>query len=147
MIDARNALKDMLSAVTWTDKNGEVQNVNIYMEEDLDVSRKARYVTPALLIRGQSTFPQPANVGWDEWVDTTEVTVSLYLKLRGGQYDANTVLESITNQIEALSRDNKEGIGGADYLKLTSVDDRGGFEEVGNLRRDFTFELYGASWW
>ena len=147
MIDARNAIKDMLAGVTWTDRNGDTHTVNIYMEEDLDVNRKARYTTPALLIRGQSTFPQPVNVGWDEWADTTEVVVSLYLKLRAPDYVVGSILESITTQIEALSRTHKDGVGGADYLKLTSVDDRGGFEDVGTVRRDFTFELYGATWW
>jgi len=147
MINARSALKTLLSTVKWTDKNGEAQSVNVYLESDLDANRRARYKTPALLIRGASTFPQPLNVGWDEWADTTEVVVSLYLKHRAGDYDVESTLDNITNQIETLARQNKDGIGGADYLKLISVDDRGILEENGTVRRDFTFEFYSTSWW
>ena len=70
------------------------------------------------------------------------VLLKLYLKLRSTNYDAYSVRDEITAQIESLIKANKAGIGNADYLILSDVRDRDFLEEKGTLRRDFTISVY-----
>ncbi|MGE4413166.1 MAG: hypothetical protein AB7E45_05735 [Candidatus Caldatribacteriota bacterium] len=142
MSDYRAELKTMLSGITYTDKLNTVQAVNVYYEEDL-TQGKARFKTPALIIRGIRQLIDPMDIGWNLYDELYEIDVTLYLKLRSDSYTAGTVREEITNQMISLAKQNKDGLTADDlYLKLVEIIDRNYLEEVGILRRDFSFEIY-----
>ena len=142
MTDYRAKLKELLQNITYTNKYNSQENVNIYYEEDV-TEGKARFKTPALIIRGLRQLIDPADIGWNIYTELYDIDVSLYLKLRSDNYTAGTVREEITNQIIELAKQSKEGFIQDDlYLKLTEIRDRNYLEEVGILRRDFSFEIY-----
>ena len=142
MIDIRDELKTLLSQITYTDANSQTQNVNVYFETDVNSNNRVRFTTPALIIRGLTERLNPVDIGWTYYEEEGEIDVSLYLKLRSTNYDAYSVREEITAQIESLIKANKAGIGNADYLILSDVRDRDFLEEKGTLRRDFTISVY-----
>ncbi|MBO8173503.1 MAG: hypothetical protein H0Z33_16670 [Bacillaceae bacterium] len=142
MTNYRDALKELLAAVTYTTMRGEQSSANVYLEEEV-TGGKARFKTPALIVRGEREVILPADIGWNYYAETYEIDVTLYLKLRSDMYNAFTVREDITSQITALSRQYKEGFTSEDiYVKLMEVTDRNYVEEVGILRRDFSFEVH-----
>ena len=141
MTDYRAELKELLQDITYTNKYGSHETVNIYYEEDV-TEGKARFKTPALIIRGLRQVIDPADIGWNIYTELYDIDVSLYLKLRSDNYSAEAVREEITNQIIELAKQNKEGPTNEDiYLKLAEIRDRNYLEEVGVLRRDFSFEI------
>ena len=142
--NALQAFKTELEKLTYTDAMGETQKVNVYNETEI-IRGKSAWETPALVIRGISILTSPITVGWNEFNELGEFTVSLYLKQRTTDYNAGSVREEITQQIEALAKSLKNGIGDAEYLKLTNVIERDWVEKPGTLRRDFTFEVYKES--
>lgn len=142
MIDIRDELKTLLSQITYTDSNGVAQSVNVYFETDVDSKNRIKFVTPALIIRGLRERVYPADIGWTIYEEEGEIDVSLYLKLRSTNYDAYSVRDEISTQLESLIKSNKDGIGNADYLILSDVRDRDFLEEKGTLRRDFTISVY-----
>ena len=142
MTDYRAKLKELFQNITYTDKYNSQKNINIYYEEDV-TEGKARFKTPALIIRGLRQVIDPADIGWNIYTELYDIDVSLYLKLRSDNYTAGTAREEITNQIIELAKQSKEGFIQDDlYLKLTEIRDRNYLEEVGILRRDFSFEIY-----
>ncbi len=145
MIALRTALYDLLRGVTYVNTNGETVPINVFFETETPTG-KARWPTPAIIIRGVRALTRPADIGWDNYVQTLELDLSLYMKQRSQTYDAEAVRTSVTEQVETLIRGNKTGIGGAQSLKLVSVMDRDWVEEVGILRRDFTLEAYYEEW-
>ena len=141
MTDYRAELKELLQNITYTNKYGSHEAVNIYYEEDV-TEGKARFKTPALIIRGLRQIIDPVDIGWNIYTELYDIDVSLYLKLRSDNYSAEAVREEITNQIIELAKQNKEGPTDEDiYLKLAEIRDRNYLEEVGILRRDFSFEI------
>jgi len=142
MTDYRAELKELLQNITYTDRYNSQENVNVYYEEDV-TEGKARFKTPALIIRGLRLLIDPADIGWNIYTELYDIDVSLYLKLRSDNYTAGVVREEITNQIIELAKQSKEGLTSDDiYLKLAEIRDRNYLEEVGILRRDFSFKIY-----
>ncbi len=139
--NAISAFKAELQKLTYTDAGGTTRNVNVYDETDL-VNGKAQWKTPALVIRGVTIISSPISIGWNNFNELGEFTVSLYLKQRAGDYVDVSVREEITQQIIELAKSLKTGIGDAEYLKLTGIIERDWVEKPGILRRDFTFEVY-----
>jgi hypothetical protein len=137
----KDDLVTLLSQITYTDALGNTKQVNVYKEEDV-VAGKVRFKTPALVVRGVRNLTDPIDIGWNIYNELIEIDVSLYTKVRADDYAAAAVKEEITSQFIDLIKANKNGIGGYDYLKLTSITDRDHFEEVGILRRDFSLEMY-----
>jgi len=145
VIDVRATLKEELAKLTYTDANGVERNVNVILEEELN-DGKARWPTPLIVVRGMSMRVAPADIGWNEYKETADITLSLYVKQRATDYVPELVRGELSRKIEAWVQENKEGINGTTYLKLVSVDDRSWVEAVGTLRRDFTLEVYNATW-
>jgi len=142
MTDYRAELKELLQDIIYTNKYNSQKNINIYYEEDV-MEGKARFKTPALIIRGLRQIIDPVDIGWNLYAELYEIDVSLYLKQRSDNYSAEEVREEITNQIIEKVKQNKEGLTSNDiYLKLAEIRDRNYLEEVGILRRDFSFKIY-----
>ncbi|MBO8180266.1 MAG: hypothetical protein H0Z19_07280 [Archaeoglobus sp.] len=142
MTDYRAKLKELLQDIVYTNKYNSQENINIYYEEDVTEGR-ARFKTPALIIRGLRQAIDPADIGWNIYINLYEIDVSLYLKLRSDNYSAEEVREEVTNQIIKLAEQNKDGLTSNDiYLRLAEIRDRNYLEEVGILRRDFSFKIY-----
>ena len=142
MTNYRAELKELLQDIIYTNKYNSQKNINIYYEEDV-TEGKARFKTPALIIRGLRQLINPADIGWNLYAELYEIDVSLYLKQRSDNYSAEEVREEITNQIIEKVKQNKEGLTSDDiYLKLAEIRDRNYLEEVGILRRDFSFKIY-----
>jgi len=84
----------------------------------------------------------PADIGWNNYAEKAEITVSLYLKQRADTYDAEAVRNELSKAVDDLIKAHKSGIGGTHYAKIVAVDDRDWVESKGTLRRDFTIEVY-----
>lgn len=135
------AFKAELEKLTYTDIDGVAKNVNVYRETEI-LDGKASYPTPALIIRGVTMLNTPITIGWGNFSQLGEFTVSLYLKQRASDYSAIAVKEELTTKIIDLAKTLKDGIGDAEYLRLINIIERDWVEKPGILRRDFVFEVY-----
>ncbi len=91
---ARNALKQLFESLTYTNKYNEAQPVNVYFETDLE-NAKSKFKTPAIVVRGVTSLTSPISIGWNEWRELGELTVSLYTKQRATDYNAESVMEEV----------------------------------------------------
>ena len=142
MTNYREQLRDLFSSIEYTDRYNTKQRINVYYEEEI-TEGKARFKTPAVIIRGIRVLITPLDIGWNLYTELYDIDVTLYLKQRSSNYTAGTVREEISNTIKDLVKQNKGGfIIGDLYLKLVDIRDRDYLEEVGILRRDYSLELY-----
>lgn len=145
MINVSDDLKALLETITFTDKEGTAQKITVYDEAELIMDRRVKFQTPALVVRAFREYISPVTIGWTEYKEVGEITVSLYLKARASNYDAHSVKAELSEKIDILLRDNKNGSTNTEYFKLTEVVDRDFLEEPGLLRRDFVIEVYKLS--
>jgi len=143
-LDIRQELKSILSAITYTGKDGVERSINVYLETDANDKGQLRFTTPALVIRAFVNRNAPATVNWAYWEEYADLDVSLYLSARSDVYEPEAVRKEVTAKVEELIKAYKTGTGPALSLQLIETKDRDDLERRGTLRRDFTIRAWRA---